>query len=194
MELKTVVLIVFVIIIVSVLATPSSKSVVPTPDDASLVRTATGNIEVKPKVKFIELKKIAKTPSGNPAYAGIMNIKKIVIVPEDVVTGNSTITATASSSMGTSTADQVVNYDNPNSMWHSKITSEPGEWIRVELGTPVALKFITIMNREDVAGGPDDESERIVGTQVTIMDAGSKPIKTYVITQKANMIKFALNE
>jgi hypothetical protein len=50
------------------------------------------------------------------------------------------------------------------------------------------------MNREDVAGGPDDESERIVGTQVTIMDPGGKPIKTYVITQKANTIKFALNE
>ena len=101
------------------------------------------------------------------------------------------MTATASSQFAAGySADQVLNYANPASFWHSKATSDFGEWVRVELKDPVALDHITFLNRADVAGS-NVEAARMLGTQVSILDADSKPIKTYVVAEKSPSYTFA---
>jgi hypothetical protein len=170
---------------------PAPLSVVPTVGTAVAAQTAAGHIEVIPKAKYIELKKISSPNQGKAEYAGILNIGKISVVPVDSGVGGFGISATASSSLGGNTPDKVLDYGNAGSMWHSKVTPNLGEWIRLELSTPMALKKVIIANRPDVPGGTDHESARIMGTQVTIMDANSKPIKTYIVGNNAASLEFS---
>jgi len=188
------VLLIFVIVAVWLFTRSASKSVEPTPDDADLAATATGDIEFVKKVKYVELKKIGSPNPGFAGYAGTMNVGLVILLPksgsQDIVPA-SALTATASSQLTTElSADQVIAYPDERKFWHSKLTPDLGEWVRVELKEPMALDRIMILNRQD-ATGTNGDSARILGTQVTIMDTEGKPIKTYVITENSKFYTFA---
>lgn len=149
-----------------------------------------GDIVVVKKAQFIELKKIEKS-AGPANYAGILNIMKLLVYPtaDGPPLDGIDLTATASSAMSdVYGAANVLSYKNTTSMWHSKITGDVGEWLRIELSTPMSLDRISIINRPDVS--PAGENSRIIGTQVTILDTDKQPIKTYVIGKKGDKIDF----
>jgi F5/8 type C domain len=193
MELRTVVLIVFVLIIISVLATPSSKSVVPTTDEVApaITQAAAGNVELLRKAKYVELKKIENVVG---ASGGTINVGNIMLYPKGASQPlpASALTATASSVYDPKyPASQVINYAIPSSFWHSKHpTAQAGEWVRVELTEPTVLDHITVLNRADDPNVPVI-ALRMIGVQVTVLDTDSKPIKTYVISEKAPAYTFA---
>jgi F5/8 type C domain len=188
-------LLVAIIVAVWYFTRSTSKSVEPTPEAVvpAVTAAAAGNVEFVQKAKYVELKKISSPNPGPANYAGIMNVGSIMLYPKGSTAPlpASALTATASSQFAAGhSADQVLNYDNPASFWHSKLTPDLGEWVRVELKEPTALDHITFLNRADVAGS-NVEAVRMLGTQVSILDADSKPIKTYVVTEKSPSYTFA---
>jgi F5/8 type C domain len=186
---------VVVIVLVWYFTRSTSKSVEPTPEAVVPAATpaAAGNVEFVQKAKYVELKKISSPNPGPADYGGILNVGNIMLYPKGSTAPlpASALTATASSQIAAAySADKVLDYANPASFWHSKMGPALGEWVRVELKEPMALDHITFLNRADVAGS-NVEAVRMLGTQVSILDADSKPIKTYVVTEKSPSYTFA---
>jgi hypothetical protein len=180
---------------------PASKSVEPAPEAvaivpttaAPVVATSAGNVQLVQKAKYVELKKIGSPNPGPANYAGIMNVGNIMLYPDGsgAPLPSSALTATASSQISPAyPPEAVINYAAPAGFWHSKMGGELGEWVRVELKEPTALDHIVILNRADVPGS-GVEAVRMLGVQVSILDADSKPIKSYVIAEKTPSYTFA---
>jgi len=168
-----------------------SKSVEPTPAAVAIVPTPAGDIQLVRKAKYVELKKIGNVVGIS---GGTINIGNIMLYPAGSRSPlpSSALTATASSVYAPAyPASQVINYSNPNGFWHSKHpTAQAGEWVRVELKEPTALDSVAILNRADDPAVPVI-ALRMIGVQVSILDAGGNPIKSYVIAEKAPTYTFA---
>jgi len=171
---------------------PPSISKVPDAVKEEVKILPAGDAVVVKKVKYIEFKKLEKTPGPSTGYAGIINIMKVLVFPtiDGPPLTASEMTATASSTLGAEyAASNVLDYAAPSTMFHSRITGDVGEWLRVELKTPMALDHISILNRPDVS--PALENSRIVGTQIAILDTEGSAVKTYVVGAAGDKLDFA---